>query len=520
MPDRPFTYAHGRGRELALRARARAVALIGRGEGDPQAGIAGGRARELLARFEVAGEFFGDGGVVLDARPEFDSPTLLEELLLELRGEPTLRRCGPAREDVVSGEPVLCSGVAVLRLAEGGTALAAMQLLEQHGLHARIWPLLWAAGAFAWDPGEIDDEVLFATAGMLAAESNVDVCYPIVLYPNDPQGCFPQQWHLARTTLEDRLVDTGANVAAAWHLSRGDGVVLALIDPEEIDTSHEEFGEAGKVVHPQDVTPFPEDGRPETTGVVPGGDHGTFCAGIAVANGDHGASGVAPGAHLLPVRCASALGGLAEAQAIWWAVTHGADVVACPWGPPSLPRDVSYPLPPHTQWALDFAIRVGRGGLGAVVLFSAGNRSSTMDTNGYAAHENVISVGACGADGLRISSSDKGERLWCVFPSGGPALKIWSTIPMESGPDSPYDWRNGGTSAAVSGAAGVAALVLAANPWLQWWDVRAVLAEACDRIGPAESYVAGHSTEFGHGRVNALAAVQIAMRRRATAPTP
>jgi subtilisin family serine protease len=63
-------------------------------------------------------------------------------------------------------------------------------------------------------------------------------------------------------------------------------------------------------------------------------------------------------------------------------------------------------------------------------------------------------------------------------------------------------------SASTPFAAGVAALVLSANPRLTSTQVRLVLQDTADKIGPKSSYKAsGHSNEFGYGRVNAVRAV-------------
>jgi subtilisin family serine protease len=62
--------------------------------------------------------------------------------------------------------------------------------------------------------------------------------------------------------------------------------------------------------------------------------------------------------------------------------------------------------------------------------------------------------------------------------------------------------------------AGVAALVLAANPTLQWHQVKDLLRFTCDRIDEtAGEYDAdtGHSRFYGYGRINAARAVAMAL---------
>lgn len=76
----------------------------------------------------------------------------------------------------------------------------------------------------------------------------------------------------------------------------------------------------------------------------------------------------------------------------------------------------------------------------------------------------------------------------------------------------------GGTSSATPLAAGVAALVLAANSSLSRDDVRNILQSTAQKIGPAASYDAnGHSDRFGFGQVDAAAAVDAALAAAAAA---
>ncbi|HEX2280418.1 MAG TPA: S8 family serine peptidase, partial [Thermomicrobiales bacterium] len=64
-----------------------------------------------------------------------------------------------------------------------------------------------------------------------------------------------------------------------------------------------------------------------------------------------------------------------------------------------------------------------------------------------------------------------------------------------------------GTSFAAPTAAGVGALVLAANPALTWTDVRQLMRDTCDKIGGVVYDANGHNVDYGYGRVNAAMAV-------------
>jgi subtilisin family serine protease len=259
--------------------------------------------------------------------------------------------------------------------------------------------------------------------------------------------------------------------------------------------------------------------------------HGTHCAGVALAAGASGASGVAPGARLLPVAMSPSDLGLGsitdEANAIRYAVDNGADVICCAWGPVD-GLGKTQPLPEAMRSAILYAVTVGRAGRGCVVVFAAGNGGELVDLDEYASHPMVIAVGACNSSNRRSAYSDFGQRLWCCFPSDDDGLaSVWTTDPR--GPlamnvghplfgDLAGDYYSGfgGTSCSAAGVAGIAALILGANPELCWHEVKDVIRETCDRIdlehGQYDAF--GHSIFYGYGRVNALAAVRRARAQR------
>ena len=136
----------------------------------------------------------------------------------------------------------------------------------------------------------------------------------------------------------------------------------------------------------RDATLGTNDPRPKvpTTTSYEGDSHGTPCAGVACANGNFMAAGVAPDATLIPIRLMSDLGSQAEHDAIVWAVSHGADVISCSWGPPDgdwwdpndLLHDQITPLPDSTRVALEFAVTQGRNGKGCLLYTSPSPRDS------------------------------------------------------------------------------------------------------------------------------------------------
>jgi subtilisin family serine protease len=336
---------------------------------------------------------------------------------------------------------------------------------------------------------------------------------------------------LAKTKIGTVVVDQNVNIEGAWKHSKGKGVVIAVID-DGIDIDHPEF--AGRIAHPFDATLNNADPRPKTDDE----SHGTACAGVACAAGlKDGASGTAPESTLMPIRLRSGLGSMAEANAFVWAADKGADVISCSWGPtdgewwnPSDPvHNRRTALPDSTRLAIDYAATKGRKGKGCVILFAAGNGNEDTVNDGYASYRRVIAVAACNDRGSRSVYSDYGKAVWVCFPSGDYAWQPFRhPAPISTGLRTtdrrhdagydPGDYVNsfGGTSGACPGAAGVAALILAANPKLSAAQVKNLLKTSATPIDKANGdYDAkGHSIWYGYGRVDAGKAVEGALKRK------
>jgi subtilisin family serine protease len=308
-------------------------------------------------------------------------------------------------------------------------------------------------------------------------------------------------------------------VSNAWSVTRGAGVVLAVIDANVDIENHPEF--TGRIL-PAYTSPVPQTLHRSGTWRT----HGTKVAGLAGANGRY-VRGVAPEALLLPVSVPAlglAVGDPAEADAIRWAADNNADVICCAWAP-SNPAEQGV-LPLQTREALDYCLTHGRGGKGCVLVFAAGNEGSDISLNKYASHPGVIAVGACNCHGRHPSYSNWGESLWCVFPSNDPddpvgaSMSYRTTAPVGSFllGESFYSGAFGFTSAACAAVAGICALILSANPDLTWHDVKRVLRLSCERIDVDNAtYDAdGHSALYGHGRPDVARAVRLAQRELKT----
>ncbi|HZA28747.1 MAG TPA: S8 family serine peptidase, partial [Gammaproteobacteria bacterium] len=75
-------------------------------------------------------------------------------------------------------------------------------------------------------------------------------------------------------------------------------------------------------------------------------------------------------------------------------------------------------------------------------------------------------------------------------------------------PNGSYANDFGGTSSATPLAAGIAGLVLSRNPNLTRKEVKQILRDTADKIGPAPYDEKGRNNRYGFGRLNANKAVK------------
>ena len=296
----------------------------------------------------------------------------------------------------------------------------------------------------------------------------------------------------------------GADIQAvdAWGVTHGsDSITIAVFD-EGVDLVHPDL--ASKMVTGYDATDGGGAGGPS------GDDaHGTGCAGIAAAITDNslGVAGIAREAKIMPVRIAYDDGygnwittDTWVADAIDWAVANGADVLSHSWGggsPSTLITD-----------AIADAKTGGRGGLGAVVVFAAGNDNGAVLYP--ASLDTVLAVAATSpCDERKAPTSCDGEWWWgsCHGPEvdiAAPGVHMYTTdISGSSGYDAgDYHYNFNGTSSATPVVAGVAALLLGQDPTMTAAEVEAQLMATADDLATP-----GWDEGTGFGRVNAYRAL-------------
>ena len=486
-------------------------------------------ARSLIGQFESVLTFPAAGVEVLRPTATRPSRGLRDRARTVLKRERDVRFAGRVLCDPKSGAPVLYTENFFVKFDDDRSPTSCKKILKEYQLIVKR-EVEYARNGYFVEAQEGTGLQIFEAAATLLAQESVEFCHPELVRQVRRRAAFDQQWHLKTTTINGVRIDAHSHVEDAWALSQGVGTVIAVID-DGVDIDHEEFMSSNKIVAPRNATFKTDNPRPGS-----GDNHGTACAGVACADGVHGASGVAPKAQLMPIRLVSDLGAQEEADSIFWAAQHGADVISCSWGPydgewwnPADPLHHQVaPLPDSTRLAIDWAIQHGRNGKGCVMTWAAGNGNESVENDGYASYEKVIAVAACNDSGKRSAYSDFGNAVWCSFPSndGNPSktVGIWTTDRSGAPGYNPgqsskgdvgghYTNSFGGTSSACPGAAGVAALVMARNPSLRWDEVKDILKQSCDQIdrsgGQYDS--SGHSPFYGYGRLNALTAVNLAV---------
>ena len=357
--------------------------------------------------------------------------------------------------------------------------------------------------------------------------------------PNDPQ--LGLQWHL------DNANDVGdIDIEAAWEVTRGRAEVVVGIFDNGFDLDHPDlvpnivggFDAAGGDANPEAECSSVADGA-GPAGSCPAErpfreSHGTAVAGVVAARGDNelNGAGVCPECSLYTVRLlGTGFRSISNAAAFQRGADAGVWVVNNSWGP-GLTR--FFPLSDAERETFSRITMEARDGKGVVLVFAAGNDFFTPATaNPYAANRGVVTVSASTRIDDFACYSNYGSVIAVSGPSRGcfdgeSGIATTDYVGREGYAGSDFTQGFGGTSAASPVVAGVAALILAANPELTAQQVRLVLQRSAEKIradqNPWEQRYGidletefeydehGFSKGFGYGRVNAGQAVAIALQ--------
>ncbi len=314
-----------------------------------------------------------------------------------------------------------------------------------------------------------------------------------------------------------------AHAEEAWDKSQGYGsssVVIAILD-SGVDMDHPDLN----IVAGYDFGD--NDTNPDDNSSQPG--HGTCCAGVAaaMANNNLGVAGVAGGSGIMACKVANSAGSMYFSyiqDALYWAADNGADVISMSLGA-ALSSDAA------TDAALSYAYNAG-----CIILAATGNENAS--TISYpAVHDQVMGIGAASPCGDRKRSAASslylnpgvdadpndytcdGERWWgsnygttsqddrgavdIIAPTILPTTDIGGSGGYVSGD---YEMWFNGTSCATPYAAGVAALVISANPTYTPSQVWTALTSTATDVVNVESG-SGWDRYSGYGMVNADAAI-------------
>jgi subtilisin family serine protease len=148
----------------------------------------------------------------------------------------------------------------------------------------------------------------------------------------------------------------------------------------------------------------------------------------------------------------------------------------------------------------------GRGGLGTLVVFAAGNDDRPLGADELEALPGVINVGAVNNFGELAQFSNSGPSLDVVAPVGTSTTDI-------SGPDGsdPGDYTTsfGGTSSACPLVAGIAGLLVSAAPMATATEIENALTSTAKQSLFATPDANGHDNFYGYGLVQAQAALRV-----------
>jgi serine protease len=302
--------------------------------------------------------------------------------------------------------------------------------------------------------------------------------------PSDPR--YTQQW-----AYFDAL--SGMNLPAAWDVSQGQGVVVAVLDTgvrrhadlasnllggyDFVSVSfigNDGNGRDSDASDPGDWAEVGECGGGEPQTFQGSSWHGTHVAGsiASVANNAVGGVGVAYKSQILPVRVLGKCGGYLSdiADAIVWA--SGGAVNGVPNNPTPakvINMSLGSSVPSPCSQTYSTAINAARAN-GAVVVVAAGNSNESANSYTPSNCPGVVTVAATGRDGARAGYSNYGSSVDVAAPGGAQTFGndpngILSTVDTGArGPAGDGYAYYQGTSMATPHVAGVAALMLAAAP--------------------------------------------------------
>ncbi|MEO6694594.1 MAG: S8 family serine peptidase [Ignavibacteria bacterium] len=389
-------------------------------------------------------------------------------------------------------------------------------------------------------------DIYFKTGLFEYAEPNF--IYPegclLTMTPNDP--LYPLQWALNNTgqsvptggdstngdhNFINGIPNSDIDANLAWDFTTGSSTIKIGVVDTGIDSTHPDFNISGHLMTGYDAV-YNKYGVPKDSGDL--GGHGTCTAGLvgALTNNGVGTAGVAPGCRIMAFRIfnkslSSTIIGIG--RAFDTATVLGIHIMSNSWNGGTASTTVTN--------AINNAALNGRGGLGCIILVTAGNdgRNSVW----YPSYlSNAVSVGASTPHDQKKSPGTGNQYWWganygenengdldVVAPTDCYTTDIQGAFGYNNtpGPAGNYFKSFNGTSCACPQVSGIAALILSINPSFTRLEVMDRIYRGCDKIDNVDyskNKTYGKWNDYcGYGRVNAYHSVRLAAGIDVTPPT-
>lgn len=314
-------------------------------------------------------------------------------------------------------------------------------------------------------------------------ESNPN--YDITQIQNEPY--YNYAWHFAYDSSFGQLygIDQEAHIhiEEAWKITRGAGVIVAVIDASNFDWEHEDLRSNVIRTYNSDEN----NNNITNQGDSDDSSHGSTVAGfIASPINGNGLVGAAPEAKLMLIKQIDS-SDVATIRAFKYARDNGAKIINNSWGTNNVSQAVASAL----QELKDDGI---------TIIFASGNDGEDMDDasiNDESELPSVIGIGASNERNDIASYSNYGQNIDLIAPGGNlnngvgilgldDSGSFGSTV-QRSIVNNDYAFANGSSFSAPI-TTGVVALMLSVNPSLTPYQVRDILIQSTDKIGINANY--------------------------------
>lgn len=280
-----------------------------------------------------------------------------------------------------------------------------------------------------------------------------------------------------------------------WALTLGDPDVRVAVVDSAIELSHPDLAaglEDPYDAFDDDADPSPNPGEfclNSTTDICD--EHGTAVSGIIGARGNNGEGvvGFCPECTIVPIKLlGEGMGSMSREVASYeHAIEQDVAVINNSWG-----YIYSIPAPEALAELVYEASTENRGGLGAVVVWAAGNDDRDIEDDEVQVLPEVLCVSATDRYGNWTNYTNRGPGVDVSAPS--------ATVTTSYGGG--YTETFGGTSAASPVAAGIAAWIIAHRPELTSEEVRTLMIDTAVQNPGVTFDEDGHHDIFGFGLVS------------------